>query len=33
MNIEGLLKEMMLRNASDLHLRVGAQPTFRINGD
>ncbi len=33
MNIEALLKEMMLRNASDLHLRVGAPPTLRINGD
>ncbi len=33
MNVETLLKEMMLRNASDLHLRVGSPPTFRINGD
>ncbi len=33
MNIEALLKEMNLRNASDLHIRVGAPPTFRINGD
>ncbi len=33
MNIEALLKEMILRNASDLHLRVGSQPAFRINGE
>jgi twitching motility protein PilT len=33
MNVESLLKEMVLRNASDLHLRVGGQPAFRINGE
>ena len=33
MNIESLLKEMVARNASDLHLRVGGQPAFRINGE
>lgn len=33
MTLEALLKEMMLRNASDLHLRVGGQPAFRINGE
>lgn len=33
LNIEVLLKEMVARNASDLHLRVGSQPAFRINGE
>ena len=33
MNIESLLKEMMTRNASDLHIRVGTEPAFRINGE
>ncbi len=33
MNIEALLTEMVTRNASDLHLRVGGQPAFRINGE
>jgi twitching motility protein PilT len=33
MNVESLLKEMVARNASDLHLRVGGQPAFRINGE
>jgi len=33
MNIESLLQEMMTRNASDLHIRVGTEPAFRINGE
>ncbi len=33
MNIEALLREMTSRGASDLHIRVGAQPAFRINGE
>ena len=33
MGIEVLLREMVARGASDLHLRVGAQPAFRINGE
>jgi|WetSurMetagenome_2_1015567.scaffolds.fasta_scaffold01102_11 twitching motility protein PilT len=31
-NIHALLKTMFDNNASDLHLRVGTPPTFRING-
>jgi twitching motility protein PilT len=31
--IHALLKLMVDRNASDLHLRVGVQPVFRVNGD
>ncbi len=30
--IQQLLEEVIKRNASDLHLNVGAVPTFRING-
>ncbi len=33
MNIKTLLKEMMERRATDLHLTVGAPPTVRIDGD
>lgn len=33
MNIKTLLKEMMERRATDLHLTVGAPPTIRIDGD
>ncbi len=32
MNINALLKTMIDKNASDLHLRVGTAATFRING-
>ena len=32
LRIEHLLREMVNRKASDLHIRVGASPTFRING-
>ena len=31
-NIHALLKTMFDKNASDLHIRVGTPPTFRING-
>lgn len=31
-DIESLLKAMVDKNASDLHLRVGCQPVVRING-
>ncbi|MBU1110911.1 type IV pilus twitching motility protein PilT [Patescibacteria group bacterium] len=31
-NIQNLLEETVKRDASDLHLNVGAMPTFRING-
>ena len=33
MNIKMLLKEMMERRATDLHLTVGAPPTIRIDGE
>jgi len=33
MNVKTLLKEMMERRATDLHLTVGAPPTIRIDGD
>jgi twitching motility protein PilT len=33
MNIKTLLKEMMERRATDLHLTVGAPPTIRIDGE
>jgi len=32
MNLKQLLAEMMARGASDLHLRVGIQPTIRLDG-
>jgi twitching motility protein PilT len=32
MDIKSLLKAMVDKNASDLHLRVGCQPVVRING-
>ena len=32
MNINELLKEMVSKNASDLHIKAGSVPTFRING-
>ncbi|RLE58299.1 MAG: type IV pili twitching motility protein PilT, partial [Thermoprotei archaeon] len=31
-NIQDLLEEVVKRNASDLHLNVGAAPIFRVNG-
>jgi twitching motility protein PilT len=31
-NINTLLEEMIKKNASDLHLRVGTPPTFRVSG-
>ncbi|HMD68911.1 MAG TPA: type IV pilus twitching motility protein PilT [Chitinivibrionales bacterium] len=31
-NIHSLLKTMFDNNASDLHIRVGTPPTFRVNG-
>ncbi len=33
MNVKTLLKEMMERRATDLHLTVGAPPTIRIDGE
>jgi len=33
LNIKTLLKEMMERRATDLHITVGAPPTIRIDGD
>lgn len=33
MNIEGLLTEMVRREASDCHLKVGRPPLFRVNGE
>ena len=32
LRIEQLLREMVNRKASDLHLRVGVPPVYRING-
>ena len=32
LRIEKLLREMVNRGASDLHLRVGVPPVYRING-
>jgi len=33
MKIEELLREMVERGASDLHIKVGIPPVYRINGD
>ncbi len=33
MNVKTLLKEMMERRATDLHITVGAPPTIRIDGE
>ncbi|MBN1433824.1 Flp pilus assembly complex ATPase component TadA, partial [Candidatus Fermentibacterales bacterium] len=33
MNIKTLLKEMMERRSTDLHLTVGVPPTIRVDGD
>ena len=33
MNMDSLLKEMMTRDASDLHLVAGVSPVLRLNGD
>ena len=32
-NLSALLKAMVDKNASDIHLRVGIAPTLRVNGD
>ena len=32
MNIQDLLKQMIQRGASDLHLKVGNPPVVRVNG-
>ncbi|MEI6845551.1 MAG: type IV pilus twitching motility protein PilT [Candidatus Firestonebacteria bacterium] len=32
MNINELLKDMVEKNASDLHIKAGSVPTYRING-
>ncbi len=32
LRIEQLLREMVKSKASDLHIRVGTPPIFRING-
>ncbi len=32
MNLKGLLSEMIAKQASDLHLRVGLQPMLRVDG-
>ena len=32
MDIKKILKEMIARGASDLHLKVATPPCFRING-
>ena len=33
MNLDSLLRQMMKKNASDLHLVAGASPVFRVDGD
>jgi len=32
-DINELLKEVMIAGASDLHITVGIKPTIRLNGD
>src|SRR5215212_11091810 len=32
-NFKAVLQELIQRNASDLHLKVGRPPTLRVNGD
>ncbi|HVZ76610.1 MAG TPA: type IV pilus twitching motility protein PilT [Gemmatimonadaceae bacterium] len=32
-NFKGVLEQMIRRNGSDLHLKVGRPPTLRVNGD
>jgi len=33
LNFKGVLQEMIRRNGSDLHLKVGRPPTFRVDGE
>jgi twitching motility protein PilT len=33
LNVKAVLQQMIQKNASDLHLKVGRPPTLRINGD
>jgi len=33
LNFKSVLQEMIRRNGSDLHLKVGRPPTFRVDGD
>jgi twitching motility protein PilT len=33
LNFKAVLQEMINRNGSDLHLKVGRPPTFRVNGE
>ncbi len=33
LNFKAVLQQMVQRNASDLHLKVGRPPTLRVNGD
>src|SRR6266700_51440 len=33
MNFKAVLQEMVRRNASDLHLKVGRPPTLRVDGE
>src|SRR6185437_13953350 len=32
-NFKGVLQELIRRNASDLHLKVGRPPTLRVDGE
>ena len=32
-NFKGVLQEMIRRNGSDLHLKVGRPPTIRVDGE
>src|SRR4051812_39388838 len=32
-NFKSVLQELIQRNASDLHLKVGRPPTLRVNGE
>jgi twitching motility protein PilT len=33
MDFKAVLQEMIKRDGSDLHLKVGRPPTFRVNGE
>jgi len=33
LNFKGVLQEMIRRNGSDLHLKVGRPPTIRVDGE
>src|ERR1041384_4941154 len=33
LNFKAVLQEMIRRNGSDLHLKVGRPPTFRVDGE